>query len=57
MDMTMLDISGVEAAEGDDVIVFGEGLSVYDLAKQLNTIPYEVITNISQRVKRVYFYE
>ncbi len=57
MDMTMLDISGVEAKEGDDVIVFGEDLSVYEVAKQLNTIPYEVITNISQRVKRIYFYE
>ncbi len=57
MDMTMLDISGIEATEGDDVVVFGEDLSVYDVAKQLNTIPYEVVTNISQRVKRVYFYE
>ncbi|HTN22109.1 MAG TPA: bifunctional UDP-N-acetylmuramoyl-tripeptide:D-alanyl-D-alanine ligase/alanine racemase [Pelobium sp.] len=57
MDMTMLDISGIEASEGDDVVVFGEDLSVYEVAKQLNTIPYEVITNISQRVKRVYFYE
>ncbi len=57
MDMTMLDITGADAAEGDDVIIFGEGLSVYEVAKQVNTIPYEVITNISQRVKRVYFYE
>lgn len=57
MDMTMVDITGVDAKEGDDVEVFGEGLSVYEVAKQLNTIPYEVITNISQRVKRVYYYE
>ncbi|MFC5283042.1 bifunctional UDP-N-acetylmuramoyl-tripeptide:D-alanyl-D-alanine ligase/alanine racemase [Pedobacter alpinus] len=57
MDMTMLDISEIDTNEGDDVIVFGEDLSVYDVAKQLNTIPYEVITNISQRVKRIYFYE
>jgi alanine racemase len=57
MDMTMLDITGLAIKEGDDVIIFGEELSVYDLSKQLNTIPYEVITNISQRVKRVYFYE
>ncbi|WP_442794940.1 bifunctional UDP-N-acetylmuramoyl-tripeptide:D-alanyl-D-alanine ligase/alanine racemase [Pelobium manganitolerans] len=57
MDMTMLDISGIETSEGDDVIVFGEGFSVYELAEQLDTIPYEVITNISQRVKRVYYYE
>ncbi len=57
MDMTMLDITDVDASEGDDVEVFGEDWNVYDVAKQLNTIPYEVITNISQRVKRVYFYE
>ncbi|HET8828338.1 MAG TPA: alanine racemase, partial [Pelobium sp.] len=57
MDMTMLDITGIDANEGDDVIVFGDDLSVYDVAKQLNTIPYEVVTNISQRVKRVYYYE
>lgn len=57
MDMTMLDITGIDANEGDDVIVFGDDLSVYNVAKQLNTIPYEVVTNISQRVKRVYYYE
>ena len=57
MDMTMLDITGIEAAEGDDVIVFGEGLSIYEIAKQLNTIPYEVLTSVSQRVKRIYYYE
>ena len=57
MDMTMLDITDTHVNIGDDVIVFGEGLDVYTLANQLKTIPYEVITNISQRVKRVYYYE
>jgi alanine racemase len=57
MDMTMLDITDANVNIGDDVIVFGESISVYQLANQLNTIPYEVITNISQRVKRVYYYE
>ena len=57
MDMCMLDVTDLEVKEGDDVVIFGEELSVYDLAEQLNTIPYEVMTNISQRVKRVYFYE
>lgn len=57
MDMTMLNITGIEANEGDDVVVFGDDLSVYEVANQLNTIPYEVVTNISQRVKRVYYYE
>lgn len=57
MDMCMLDVTNLAVKEGDDVIIFGEELSVYNLAEQLKTIPYEVITNISQRVKRVYFYE
>ena len=57
MDMTMLDITGIPAAEGDEVVVFGEELSVSDVAKWAQTIPYEILTNISQRVKRVYFEE
>lgn len=57
MDMTMLDITGIPAAEGDEVIVFGEELSVTTLAHWAQTIPYEMLTNISQRVKRVYYEE
>lgn len=57
MDMTMLDITGSEAAEADEVIVFGEDLPVTQLAAWANTIPYEILTGISQRVKRVYFEE
>ena len=57
MDMCMLDISGVSAAEGDEVIVFNDVLKVEELAKQIGTIPYEILTGISQRVKRVYYYE
>jgi alanine racemase len=58
MDMCMLDVSEVpEIKEGDDVIVFNEEYKIEELAKQINTIPYEILTNISQRVKRVYFYE
>ena len=57
MDMCMIDISGVEAKEGDEVIVFNEQQRIEELAKQIHTIPYEILTNISQRVKRVYFYE
>jgi Alr-MurF fusion protein len=57
MDMTMLDITGINADEGDDVIVFGEKLSVSELAKWSSTIPYEILTGISQRVKRVYYEE
>lgn len=57
MDMCMLDISGVNASEGDEVIVFNELIKVEDIAAVLNTIPYEVITSVSERVKRIYFYE
>ncbi len=57
MDMTMLNITGVDAREGDEVIVFNEEVTIEDMAAALGTIPYEVLTGISQRVKRVYFYE
>jgi len=55
MDMCMVDITSMpEVNEGDEVIVFGEGLSVNQLAKWAGTITYELMTGISQRVKRVY---
>ncbi|RYU92483.1 bifunctional UDP-N-acetylmuramoyl-tripeptide:D-alanyl-D-alanine ligase/alanine racemase [Mucilaginibacter terrigena] len=57
MDMCMLDVSNVEVKEGDEVIIFDEQQRIEDLATQIGTIPYEILTNISQRVKRVYFYE
>jgi Alr-MurF fusion protein len=57
MDMTMLDVTGIAVNEGDDVIVFGENLPVNNLAHSADTIAYEILTGISQRVKRVYFEE
>jgi len=57
MDMTMLDITGIDAKPGDEAIVFNQVHNIMELAKQIKTIPYEILTNISQRVKRVYFYE
>lgn len=57
MDMTMLDITGIDAQEGDEVIVFGAALPVSELAALAQSIPYEILTGISQRVKRVYFEE
>ena len=57
MDMCMLDVTGFDVENGDEVIVFNDLLTIADLAKQIHTIPYEVLTNISQRVKRIYFYE
>ncbi|MBK8586765.1 MAG: bifunctional UDP-N-acetylmuramoyl-tripeptide:D-alanyl-D-alanine ligase/alanine racemase [Bacteroidetes bacterium] len=57
MDMCMLDITDIPAKEGDEVIVFGTDYSVTEMAKATGTIPYEILVNVSQRVKRVYFHE
>ncbi|MNK20819.1 Alanine racemase [compost metagenome] len=57
MDMCMLDVTGLDVEVGDEVIVFNEEHSIVDLAKEIHTIPYEILTNVSQRVKRVYYYE
>lgn len=58
MDMTMIDITDIAGvAEGDDVIVFGPALPVQTVAAWIQTIPYEIMTSVSQRVKRVYYYE
>ncbi len=55
MDMSMLDITGIEAQEGDEVIVFGEEPTIKELADAIGTIPYEILTNISSRVTRVFY--
>jgi alanine racemase len=57
MDMTMIDVTGLDVEEGDEVIIFGEQFPVGKMAGKLKTIPYEVLTGISQRVKRIYFKE
>ena len=55
MDMSMLDITGIEAHEGDEVIVFGHEPTIKELADAIGTIPYEILTNISSRVTRVFY--
>lgn len=57
MDLCMIDITGIDAKEGDTVVVFGENLPVLEVAESINTIPYEILTSISPRVKRVYVKE
>lgn len=57
MDMCMIDVSGLQCKEGDEVIVFENYKQIEALAKAMNTIPYEVLTSISTRVKRVYVQE
>ena len=57
MDMCMLDLTDIVANEGDVVTIFDDQYSVSELAKCCNTSPYELMTRVSQRVKRVYFQE
>jgi len=55
MDMTMVDVSDIDAKAGDEAVIYGEQISLKELADQIGTIPYELLTNISTRVKRVYY--
>jgi alanine racemase len=57
MDMSMIDLTSIDAAEGDEVLIFGEGIPIQDVAKKINTIPYEILTNTSERVKRIFVAE
>jgi alanine racemase len=57
MDMCMLDITGIDAAEGDEVIIFGPERPLQDIAREMETIPYEVLAGLSRRVKRIYYHE
>ncbi|RZK04406.1 MAG: bifunctional UDP-N-acetylmuramoyl-tripeptide:D-alanyl-D-alanine ligase/alanine racemase, partial [Flavobacterium sp.] len=57
MDMLMVDCSEINCKEGDQVIIFGESPTVNLIAEKTNTIPYEILTSISQRVKRVFYRE
>ena len=57
MDMMMVDVTNSDVKVGDEVEIFGSAISIYELAEKMHTIPYEVLTGIGQRVKRVYFME
>jgi Alr-MurF fusion protein len=57
MDMLMVDITEINCNEGDSVIIFGESPTVSFIAEKLETIPYEILTSVSQRVKRVFYRE
>ena len=54
MDMIMVDVTHITCNEGDEVIIFDPQYSVQDLAEHAKTISYELITSISQRVKRIF---
>ena len=57
MDMCMVNVTNIECEEGDEVIVFGKEHPVQNMAKILDTIPYEIFTGLSHRIKRVYCHE
>ena len=57
MDMSIIDVSNVSCQEGDEVIIFENTQQINDLAKALHSISYEVLTNVSSRVKRIYIQE
>jgi len=57
MDMCMVDVTGLGVLPGDRVEIFGDKIPVSELAEKCNTIPYEIITSIPPRVKRIYLYE
>ncbi len=57
MDVAMIDVTDIDCKEGDSVEIFGKNLPVTVLSDILGTIPYEILTGISERVKRVYFQE
>jgi alanine racemase len=55
MDVCMVDVTEIDCKEGDEVEIFGNQLSVELLAEWIDTIPYEILTSVSNRIKRVYF--
>lgn len=57
MDMTMIDVTDCDAAVGDQVVIFDDVQTIQQLAESIGTIPYELLTKVSERVKRVYYLE
>ena len=55
MDVCMIDVTDIDCKEGDNVEIFGNSLPIYRLAEWLETIPYEILTSVSNRIKRVYY--
>ena len=57
MDQAMIDVTDTDARPGDNVEVFGDKMPIQELADKLGTITYEILTSVSRRVQRIYFYE
>ncbi|MGL4582123.1 MAG: alanine racemase C-terminal domain-containing protein, partial [Flavobacterium sp.] len=57
MDMLMINVTNINCKENDEVIIFGKDLPVNIIADSINTIPYEILTSVALRVKRIFFEE
>ncbi|MBQ7209827.1 MAG: alanine racemase [Paludibacteraceae bacterium] len=57
MDLAMIDVTDTDAQPGDVAMIFGDELPISELAQKLGTITYEILTSVSRRVKRIYYYE
>ncbi len=57
MDMCMINITDIVANEGDEVILWGEKIDIINCAESIDTIPYELLTSVGERVKRVFYTE
>jgi len=57
MDLVTVDVTNMDVQEGDQVEVFGNNITISEIAEKLDTIPYEILTGVSRRVKRVYYQE
>ncbi|MEL6606648.1 MAG: bifunctional UDP-N-acetylmuramoyl-tripeptide:D-alanyl-D-alanine ligase/alanine racemase [Bacteroidota bacterium] len=55
MDMCMVDVTNIPAKVGDEAVIFGQERPIAEVAREMDTVPYEVLTNVSERVKRVYY--
>ena len=57
MDMCMVDITGLEAVTGDEAEIFGENIDIGEVAGLCQTIPYEILTSITRRERRIFYHE
>ena len=57
MDMTMIDVTDLDCSEGDEVIIYSSEISIAAQAKKIDTIPYELLTHLSERVRRIFYFD
>ena len=57
MDMTMIDVTDLNCSAGDEVIIYSPEISLGTQAKKIGTIPYELLTHLSERVRRIFYFD